>query len=48
LGPSILLSTLFANTLSLCSPHNIIPSFTPIQKYRRNCNFVYFHLYVFW
>jgi hypothetical protein len=45
LGPNILLNTLFSNTLSLCSsPYCQRPSFTPIQKHRQNCSFVYFGL----
>jgi hypothetical protein len=47
-GPNIFPSTLFSNTLSLCSPLYQGPSFTPLQKnHTQNYSFVYFNFYVF-
>jgi hypothetical protein len=47
LGPNILLSTLFSNTLSLCCSQCERPSFTPIKNMKQNYSFVDFNLYVF-
>ena len=48
LGPSILLSTLFSNTLSIHSSFNCEwPSFTHIQNNRQNYSFLYLNLYIF-
>jgi hypothetical protein len=42
IGPNIHISTLFSNTLSLCSSHNgQSPRFTPIQNHRQIYSFVY-------
>jgi hypothetical protein len=47
LGPNILLSTLFSNTLSLCSSLNVRdPSLTPTRNNWQNYGSVYFNLYV--
>jgi hypothetical protein len=41
-SPNILCSTLFSNTLSLCSSLNVRDSsFTPIEKHSQNYSFVY-------
>jgi hypothetical protein len=45
---NILLSTLFSNTLRLCSSLNVKDgSFTPIQNNRQDYSSVYVNLYVF-
>ena len=31
LGPNIFLSTIYSNTLRVCSSLNVVPNFTPIQ-----------------
>jgi hypothetical protein len=47
-GPNILLSTLFSNTLSLCSSLNVKrPGFAPIQNHRQNYSHLYSNVYIF-
>jgi hypothetical protein len=47
LGSNILLSTLFSNTLSLCSSLNVTDQFSHQYKISYNYSFVYFNLCVF-
>jgi hypothetical protein len=48
LGPNILLSTLFSNTLSLRSFHNVSdPVSHPYKTKKENCSSVYLKLYIF-
>ena len=49
LSPNTLLSTLFSNTLSLCSSLNVSdrPNFTPIQNNWQNYSSVYLNFYIF-
>jgi hypothetical protein len=48
LGPNILRSTLFSNTLGLrSSPQSHRPSFKPIQKNRQNYSSIYLNIYIF-
>ena len=46
LGPNILLSILFSDTLGLLSSLKR-PSITPIQNKRQNCSSIYFNLHIF-
>jgi hypothetical protein len=46
LGPNIHLRTLFSNTLSLCSSHNVTDSFTLVQNNWQNYDFVCFNCYI--
>jgi hypothetical protein len=47
-GPNILLSTLFWNTVSLCSSFNVRDQVShPFKTTGKNCSFVYFNFYVF-
>jgi hypothetical protein len=47
ISPNILLSTLFSNTLSLCSSLNVREKVSHSQNHRQNYSFVYSHFYVF-
>jgi hypothetical protein len=47
LGPNILHSTLFANTLSLCFSLSVRQSFTPIQNNRHNYSSAHLNLCIF-
>jgi hypothetical protein len=46
-GPDILLSTLFSNTLSLCSSLNVRDQVSRPYRIRQNYSSVYYNFYVF-
>jgi hypothetical protein len=47
LVPNILLSTLFSNTLRLCSSLKVRNQVSHLYSHRQNCSFVYYNFYVF-